>query len=150
MAKYLFFTVMAVGALMLIGCVTARGVYLNENGSTFTRNFSGLITADVPSSFYEDIFLQSEIVRTFRENKTQTYQEPSWSGVRSVSRKGEDRNEAPIIGRTYQIVETYDVTVTRYWYNRTTYYQDRKPAYSKVYKDEAIRRLINTEKKYLN
>jgi hypothetical protein len=150
MKRQSFFMILAVGSLMLIGCATTQGVYLNDDGSTFTQNFSGLFSVTAPSSITDDAFLQSEIVRTYMENVTEYYREPSIPSNLGVVDGGGVTGSRATIGRTYQIIETYEVTVTRHWYNRTTYYQDRKPTYNKVYNDQETRRLINTQRIYLN
>jgi hypothetical protein len=125
-------------------------VYLNDDGSSFIRYFSSLFGGDAPSSITEDTFLQSEVVHRYQENKTHVYREASSPGSQIATWHGGVMGSPPSIGRRYQIITTYEVTVTRHWYNRTTYYQNRNPAYTRVYKDEETRRLINTEIKYLD
>jgi hypothetical protein len=144
--------ILVIGVLALIGCATAQGVYLNDDGTTFTRNFSGIFSANVPYSIYSDTFSQSEVIRQYMDYRTQTYVEPAWTGVRSSNAvSGNVTANDPIpTPRTYQIIETYEVTVTRHWYTRKTYYQNQKPSYSMVYRDEETRRLVNTERRYLN
>jgi len=143
------FVVLTVGMYVIMGCATVQGTYLNEDGTTFTRSFFGLSNSDVPYSIYSDSFLQSEIINRYNEYRTQAYQEPSSAGIHFAGRNG-SIDSPDIIGRTYQIIETYEVTVTRHWYNRTTYYQNQKPTYSVVYEDKNTVRLVNTEKRYVN
>jgi hypothetical protein len=150
MTKHLHFAAMALGVLALIGCATAQGVYLNEDGSTFTREFSGLFGTQAPYSIYNDTFLQSEVVRIYNAKQSKTYHEPGELGVGGATKGGGIVGPAYTTGRMYAIVDTYEVTVTRHWYNRTTYYQNRKPEYSQVYSDKETRRLINSVKQYMD
>jgi len=132
-----------------LACATApsvQGVYYNEDGSTFTQNFYG----SAPSSITNDVFLQSEIVNRYRTNVAQTYREARSTNTQMVDNDGRSTGHSASYGRLYQIVETYEITVTRHWYTRTTYYQDRRPTYSQVYQDEETSRLINTRTEYLD
>jgi len=133
-----------------LACATTppvEGVYYNADGSTFTKSFYG----SAPYTITDDSFLQSEVINRYRTNRTQTYREARRGVSSEYTLKGGGRAGSPSdYGRLYQIVETYEVTVTRHWYNRTTYYQDRRPTYSKVYEDKETSRLINTRKEYLD
>jgi hypothetical protein len=75
-------------------------------------------------------------------------EEPTDIGARGATKGGGITGTAPQIGRTYTIIYTYEVTVTRYWYNRTTYHQNQEPTYSQFYEDkETERRLVNISDK---
>jgi hypothetical protein len=151
MKNHSFFMILVIGVLALMSCATAQGVYLNDDGTTFTRNFSGIFSANVPYSIYSDTFTQSEVIRQYRQNLAKTYQESSSiDGGRTLEGGISTGMSNDREGRMYQIVETYEVTVTRHWYTRTTYYQNQKPTYSMVYDDKENRRLVNTERRYLN
>jgi hypothetical protein len=98
----------------------------------------------------KDTFSYSEVVNRYNKNEFSTYKiEKGGIGSRFAGSSG-TVNDPITPDRAYQIVYTYEITTTRYWYKRITYYRDLEPKYSNVYEDKTTSRLINTGKIYRN
>jgi hypothetical protein len=121
---------------------TVTASYLDYDGSTFTRTFTKFLWNDnsTPNYIVDKTFLQSEIVSRIRKNVTSVATESYIPGTRTEPSK---------IGRVYQIIDTYEITVTRDWYTQTYYYKDSAPTSERIYTDTESKVLVDTEKSYL-
>jgi hypothetical protein len=118
--------------------------YRYADGSTFRKSFYKKIWEDnsTPNSFYDDQFLYSEIIgKDRRYTSTDEYKDRSRLGIGTLGR------ETEYIATTTTTYYTWDVTVTRNWYNRTYYYKDRKPTTETVYKDTESAVAVATDSK---
>jgi hypothetical protein len=129
-----------------VGCKTLTATYLDANGKPFER--SGLFyfwEKKMPYSFYEDKLSRTEVLRVYDT----TRKVARWGGGKSITLyTGPDSVTKVESGsnETYTMVYVYRVTVTRSWYNRTTYFQDALPKTTVVYADSESSVLINTYK----
>jgi hypothetical protein len=142
--------------------------YRRADGSTFRHTFSkGRWEDDSTSNYvYEDNFEYSEVVNRYQKTTTtSTYTAPKYelktSGGETVTttlRDASGRTIATATSKTEEKSEyvqteeggytmnyyVWNITVTRYWYTRTYYYQDRNPTTQRIYQDTESAVLVNS------
>ncbi|GMO49657.1 MAG: hypothetical protein Pg6C_12510 [Treponemataceae bacterium] len=131
-----------------VGCKTLTATYLDANGKPFER--SGLFyfwVKKMPYSFYEDKLQRTEVLRVYDT----TRKVASWGGGKTSNYLLQPGGGVIVTesgsNETYTMVYVYRVTVTRSWYNRTTYFQDALPKTTVVYADSESSVLIPTRNK---